>query len=122
MGVLEGGNDQHLPCLIDMGRGNTPATMNEDSRSSRVSPISINNGDLSPSQNMGNMRTLSFMNSGKRGRKTDREREEAGGRREWNDNEISTLIALWSDNDILHSAFCVFLFESAFQCFLFHKV
>ncbi|XP_066929493.1 uncharacterized protein [Clytia hemisphaerica] len=89
------------PHSADMGRGNTPANMNEDSRSSRMSPISIN-GDLSPSQTMGNMRALSFMNSGKRGRKTDREREEAGGRREWNDNEISTLIALWSDNDILY--------------------
>lgn len=39
----------------------------------------------------------------KPGRKTDREREECGQRREWTDGEILQLIRLWKENDVLYN-------------------
>lgn len=75
--------------------------------SSRVSPSSSENSrGMSPtihSESLHGLKNLSLINSaGKRGRKTDREREESGGRREWSDNEITALISLWRDSDILY--------------------
>lgn len=102
MGVLE--SDFHsLPLLIDMNR--------EDGRCQRVSPSSQLVNDKEDTQT--NLHSSNNNNSSittiqpptvtsKRGRKTDREREESGGRREWTDAEISKLMQLWRDNEILY--------------------
>ena len=83
------------PSLIDMSR-------TEESRN-QTSPINQVNGETSPPQLVSNSKSMGMANNaGKRGRKTDREREESGGRREWTDGEISLLITLWRDNDILY--------------------
>lgn len=102
-----------IPILIDIemesNRGNSGGaqentTQAVSTHNNMVSPSSSENsrGGISPPQNLHGMKNLSLLNSGKRGRKTDREREESGGRREWSDNEISALISLWRDNDILY--------------------
>jgi len=84
------------PSLIDMSQ-------NEESRKRTSPPINEINGETSPTQDMANSKSMGMSNNaGKRGRKTDREREESGGRREWTDGEISLLITLWRDNDILY--------------------
>ena len=89
---------------MDLNRGGEAAQASVATHSNRISPTSSENsrGEHSPPRSLHSMKNLSLLNSGKRGRKTDREREESGGRREWSDNEISGLISLWRDNDILY--------------------
>lgn len=110
MGVLDV-TTTTIPILIDMemdygqrNGGGENTTQAVATHNNMVSPSSSENSReaISPPQNLHGMKNLSLLNSGKRGRKTDREREESGGRREWSDNEISALISLWRDNDILY--------------------
>ena len=112
MGVLDV-TTTNVPILIDTemdlnrggergGKDNTTQAVAIHSNMASPSSSENSRGGISPPRNLHGMKNLSLLNSGKRGRKTDREREESGGRREWSDNEITALISLWRDNDILY--------------------
>lgn len=110
MGILEC-DLRSVPLLIDMNRGGedvnrchvSPTTHVINSKDGDLNSIHSNYNNNSHSTSNGSTTpTQQTMVTSKRGRKTDREREESGGRREWSDPEISKLMQLWREHEILY--------------------
>jgi len=68
-----------------------------------VYPIDLNSPSNSSEDGQHQPHHHNYNKSNRPGRKTDRQRIEAGQRREWSDTEILQLMQLWRDNDILYN-------------------